>query len=324
MGIFNKRVNFKPFEYPEVLKYKDAINHSYWLITEWNFISDLQDWKVKLDDVERSLGKNCMLGISQIEISIKRLWAKVGEKIGKAEFEQVGYTFAESEVRHSDAYSKLIDVLGMNDDFSQLMNVPEIQGRVEYLEKYLKGAASNANENFTLTLALFSIFIENVSLFSQFLILRSFNKEKNVLKDIENVVQATQKEEMIHALFGVYLINMIKQENPEWFNEEFYAKLTRACKKACEAELKIIDWLFEAGEPDFIKKDAVKEFVKNRFNESMIMIGAEPVFEVDHEQLKQFKWFDIDIYAETNIDFFNKRPVSYSKKVKPITSEDLF
>jgi len=42
---------------------------------------------------------------------------------------------------------------------------PVIQGRVDYLTKYLKGASDNSNENYTLTLTLFSIFIENVSLF---------------------------------------------------------------------------------------------------------------------------------------------------------------
>ena len=50
------------------------------------------------------------------------------------------------------------------------------------------------------------MYVEYVSLFSQFLIVKSFNKHMNVLKDIDNVVQATQKEEVIHALFGVFLV----------------------------------------------------------------------------------------------------------------------
>jgi ribonucleoside-diphosphate reductase beta chain len=192
------------------------------------------------------------------------------------------------------------------------------------LKKYLTGAADNSNEKYTLTLTLFSIFIENVSLFSQFVIIKSFNKHLNCLKDIDNVVQATQKEEVIHALLGVYLIKQIQKEFPEWFNEEFYAKLYRACKKAFESECNIIDWIFEAGELDFLPKDVVKEFVKNRFNESLEMIGGKNVFEVDQEKLEQLKWFNVEILAEVNTDFFHKKPVTYSKKVKPIKAEDLF
>lgn len=324
MSIFDKRVAFKPFEYPEVVKYKDAINHSYWLVSEWNFLSDIQDFNVHLNDVEKNAIKNALLAISQIEVSVKKFWTKLGDRFPKSEFEQVGVTFGESEVRHSDAYSHLLQVLNLNDDFTQLLQNPVIQGRVDYLTKYLKGASDNSNENFTLTLTLFSIFIENVSLFSQFLIIKSFNKYRNILKDIDNVVQATQKEECIHALLGVYLISEIKKEFPDWFNDHFYSKLYRACNKAFDAECKIIDWIFEEGELSFLSKDIVKEFVKDRFNESLEMIGGQRVFEVDQEKINEVKWFNDEIYAEVNTDFFCKKPVTYSKKVQSVKEGDLF
>ncbi|MEI8270901.1 MAG: ribonucleotide-diphosphate reductase subunit beta [bacterium] len=324
MSIFDKRVAFKPFEYPEIIEYKNAINHSFWLVSEWNFISDIQDFNVKLSDTEKHIIKNAMLAISQIEISVKKFWTRLGDRFPKAEFEQVGVTFGESEVRHSDAYSHLLEVLGLNNEFNLLMENPHIQGRVDYLTKYLKGASDNSDENYTLTLTLFSIFIENVSLFSQFLIIKSFNKNLNVLKDIDNVVQATQKEEVIHALFGVYVIKQVQKEFPNWFNEDFYNKLYRACKKAYEAECNIIDWIFEKGELSFLSKDVVKEFVKDRFNTSIEMIGGKPVFEVDKEKLKPLKWFDDEIHAEVNTDFFHKKPVTYTKKSKAIKAEDLF
>ena len=324
MSIFDKRVAFKPFEYPEVSEYKDAINHSYWLVGEWNFMSDIHDYTVKLNDVERKALTNAMLAISQIEVSVKKFWTRLGDRFPKAEFEQVGVTFGESEVRHADAYSHLLQVLGLNEQFDQLLQNPIIQGRVDYLTKYLKGAADNSNQTYTLTLTLFSIFIENVSLFSQFVVIKSFNKYKNCLKDIDNVVQATQKEEQIHALLGVYLIKQIQSEFPEWFNEEFYTKLYRACKKAYESECNIIDWIFEGGELSFLPKDVVKEFVKQRFNESLEMIGGKKVFDVDKKMLTQLSWFNDEIHAEVNTDFFHKKPVTYSKKSKSIQADDLF
>jgi ribonucleoside-diphosphate reductase beta chain len=323
-NIFEPRINFKPFEYPEVTPYKDAINHSYWLVSEWNFISDVQDFNVKLENTEREVLKRAVLAISQIEISVKRFWTNLGNKLPKPEFEQVGVTFGESEVRHSDAYSHLLEILGLNDEFTQLLQVPEIQGRVEYLTKYLKGAAASSNESFTLALTLFAIFIENVSLFSQFLIIKSFNKYKNILKDIDNVVQSTQQEENIHALFGVYLIKQIHKEFPEWFNEEFRNKIYRACKKAFDSELGVIDWIFAEGELSFLSKDLVIEFIKNRFNDSLIMIGCEPIFEIDQVKLEEVDWFNDEMIAELSVDFFHKKSTAYNKKSKPVNAEDLF
>jgi ribonucleoside-diphosphate reductase beta chain len=214
--------------------------------------------------------------------------------------------------------------LGLNDDFALLLQNPVIQGRVDYLTKYLKGASDNNNENYTLTLTLFSIFIENVSLFSQFVVIKSFNKHMNILKDVDNVVQATQKEEAIHALLGVYIIKQIQKEFPDWFNETFYNKLYRACKKAYDSECNIIDWIFEKGELSFLPKDVLKEYVKSRFNESLEMIGGNKIFDIDQDKVSQLKWFETEIHAELNTDFFHKKPVTYSKKMQSIQAEDLF
>jgi ribonucleoside-diphosphate reductase beta chain len=323
MGIFDKRSEFKPFEYPDVLKFKDAINHSYWLVSEWNFISDIHDFR-SLSENDKNVIKNTLMAISQIEVSVKKFWSKLGDTFPKAEFDQVGITFGESEIRHADAYSHLLEVLNLNDDFILLLQNPVIQGRVEYLTKYLKRASDNSNENFTLILALFSLFIENVSLFSQFLIIKSFNKKLNILKDIDNVIQATQKEETLHALFGVEIIKIVRNEFPEWFNEDFYQKIYRASKKAYNAESAIIDWIFEMGEVSFLPKDNIKEFIKERFNKSITMIGGKPVFDVDEEKIKELKWFDEEILSSVSVDFFHKKSTSYSKKTQPITGEDLF
>lgn len=322
--IFAKRTAFKPFEYPEILDYKKAINHSYWLVSEWNFLSDIHDFNVKLSDVERNALKNALLAISQIEVSVKRFWTKLGERFPKSEFEQVGVTFGESEVRHADAYSHLLEVLGLNGEFGTLVENPVIQGRIDYLTKYLRGAADNSDESYTLTLTLFSLFIENVSLFSQFVVIKSFNKHKNILKDVDNVVQATQKEELIHAMLGAFIINLIKAEHPEWFNEQFYAKLDRAARKAFEAEAKIVDWIFEKGDLPFLPKESLKEFIKDRLNASIRMLGGADVFGIDAALLAPLKWFNDEIYADTSTDFFHKKPVTYSKKVQAVTAGDIF
>lgn len=324
MSIFEKRVAFKPFEYPEVIKYVDAITHSYWLHTEYNYISDINDFKTQLQDHERNIIKNTLLAISQIEVNVKSFWGDLYKHFPKPEFNAVGATFSESEVRHSFAYAHLLEILGFNGEFELVLQEPCILGRVEYLSKYLKNASSENKEYYTLTLALFSLFIENVSLFSQFLIVKSFNKEKNLFKGIDNVIQATQKEETIHALFGSYLVNLIKKEQPDWFTEEFYSKIERACKKAYQAELKIIDWIFEQGELEFLTKEVVVEFVKDRFNQSLVMIGCAEAFEVDKELLKQVEWFNVETLSDTHTDFFNKTPTNYNKKSIAITSDDLF
>jgi len=323
-NIFEKRINLKPYEYPELNEYVDAIRHSYWIHTEFNFTSDIQDFKTQLNDVERNAIKNTMLAISQIEVAVKTFWGNIYDKMPKPEIGSVGATFAESEVRHHDAYSHLLEILGLNAEFKNLKKKPVIMRRVQYLETAVKNAKSDDIKEYSESILLFSLFIEHVSLFSQFLIIMAFNKHKNMLKGISNVVEATSKEEQIHGDFGIDIIKIIKNENPTWFDSDYNVLIQDLCKESFESESKIVDWIFEKGELDFLPKDVINEFIKNRFNNSLESIGIEKIFDIDQELLAQTEWFDDEIIGTKHGDFFVKRSINYSKRTKSITSDDLF
>jgi ribonucleoside-diphosphate reductase beta chain len=318
------RTNILPYEYPQLLEYKDAIRHSYWIDTEYNFTTDIDDFKIKISNKEREVIKKTMLAIAQIEVNVKTFWADMYKRMPITEIGDVGMTFAESEVRHKDAYARLIRILGLEEEFKSVIEIPAIKGRINYLKKYLDGSRSRDNKMYTKSVLLFSLFIEHVSLFSQFLIMMSFNKEKNLFKGISNVVEATSKEEDIHGNFGVEIINIIKTENPEWFDEEFEDLIYSACKKAYIAECGILDWIFENGELEFLSKETIQHFIMNRFNNSLKKIEMQPVFEVNTDLLASTKWFDVEITATKEGDFFYKKQIDYNKKSKAITEDDLF
>jgi len=323
-NIFERKMSLKPFEYPELYEYVPAIRHSYWIHTEFNFTSDIQDFKTHLSDIERSAIKNAMLAISQIEVAVKSFWGDIYHKIPKPEVGAVGSTFAESEVRHTDAYSHLLEILGLNSEFENLKKNPVIMKRVRYLDAALNNSKSENDREYSESILLFSLFIEHVSLFSQFLIIMAFNKHKNMLKGISNVVEATSKEEQIHGDFGIDLIKIIRNENPEWFDIKYDFKIQNMCKSAYEAESAIIDWIFEKGELDFLPKNQIKEFIKDRFNRSLESIGVKKIFETEQELLNETEWFNDEIIGTKHVDFFVKRSINYSKKTQSITAEDLF
>jgi ribonucleoside-diphosphate reductase beta chain len=321
-SIFNKRLNLKPYEYPNLLEYVNAIRHSYWVHTEFNYTSDIQDLKVKLSKEDVGIVSRAMLAISQIEVQVKTFWAKVGDRLQKPEIQSVGATFAESEVRHADAYSNLLELMNLNDEFRKILDVPAIQRRIEYLDQAIRYQVED--RDYFKNIILFSMFVENVSLFSQFLIMMSFNKHKNVLKGISNAVEATSKEEDIHARFGFDLVNIIKKENPRWFTDDVVNALKQLTLSAYDAEAGVVDWIYGDNDLEFLPKALVKEFIKDRFNQSMRAIGLEEVFEVDKDKIKETSWFTEEMLGTKNVDFFVKRSTAYSKKTKAFTEDDLF
>jgi ribonucleoside-diphosphate reductase beta chain len=246
------------------------------------------------------------------------------KKMPKPEIAAVGFTFAESEVRHMDAYSHLLEILGLNEEFARIKEMPVLMERVEYLEYSISTAKSEDNKEYALAILLFSLFIEHVSLFSQFLIMMSFNKHKNLFKGISNAVEATSKEEQIHGMFGIEVINLIKAEHPEWFDGSFKEKIVQACRVAFDSEKKVLDWILEAGELEFLPKAVIIEFIKNRLNNSLDSIGLERIFPVDEKLLEETEWFDEEIVTTKHGDFFVKRSINYNKRSQSITGDDLF
>jgi ribonucleoside-diphosphate reductase beta chain len=322
--IFKKRVNLKPYEYPELYEYVEAIRHSYWIHTEFNYTSDVHDFKVNVNDAERSAITRAMLAIAQIEVAVKTFWGDIYKKMPKPEIGSVGATFAESEVRHADAYSHLLEILGLNNEFTKIRDISVIRKRIDYLEQVIVLSRTDENRQYMHAVLLFSLFIEHVSLFSQFLVMMSFNKHKNLFKGISNVVEATSKEEQIHGLFGIDVINIIKHEHPEWFDDAMKAEIIGACERAYEAESGIIDWIYEAGELDFLPSAEVKEFVKHRFNNSLESIGLPRIFPENVSLIERTEWFTTEVIATKHVDFFHKRSINYNKRSTSVTGDDLF
>lgn len=322
--VFKPRTNLKPYEYPELEKYKEAIQFSYWVHTEYNYTSDIQDYKVNVKPHERTAIKNAMLAISQVEVDVKTFWGRLYDRLPKPELANVGATFAESEVRHSDAYSHLLELLGLNEEFERIDSIPALSERVKYLKKHMQYASTGDDRDYVMAILLFSAFIEHISLFSQFLIIMSFNKHENLFSGVSNVIEATSKEEQLHGQFGIDLIKTIQEENPGWFDNDMADDIYELCRTAYESEQDVLDWIFEDGELSFLPKYTVQEFIKNRLNNSLEAIGLDRIFDVDEEEVIKTDWFDDEIVATKHVDFFSKRSVAYTKRSKSITADDLF
>lgn len=322
--IFKKRINYKPFEYPEVTQYTDAINKSFWTHTEVDFTADVQDFKTNLESHEQEAIKRALLTIAQIEVNVKTFWGELYHYLPKPEFNGLGATFAESEFRHSQAYSQLLDVLGYNHAFENLIEVPIIQKRLNHLSAHLKNAKSTDKKEYVFSLILFSLVVENVSLFSQFAIILSFTRFKAYMKNTSNIIAWTSVDEQLHAQAGIWIINKIREENPEIFTEEMKEELLHRIKASLQIEEEILEWILEAGDLHHVSKDDLIAFIRKRLNDSLVQIGMPPAYTGDISGAKNLFWFDEEIQTDTMDDFFAKRPVDYTKHDKAVTANDLF
>lgn len=324
MSIFDKRINYKPFEYPEILDFTNAINKSFWVHSEVDFTADIQDFHSHLTLNEREIVKRSLLAIAQIEVNVKSFWGNLYNHLPKPEFNGLGSTFAECEFRHSEAYSRLLEVLGYNNEFEKVVEIPVINKRIQYLSNALQHSKADDKKNYMQSLILFTILIENVSLFSQFAIILSFTRFKGAMKNVSNIIAWTSVDEQIHANAGIYIINKIKAEFPAYFDEATVEEINEIVKHSINIESEILDWIFENGGLDTISKENLINFMKYRLDTSLQQIGLKKIYNVSEHDYSPMVWFEEEIFANSLDDFFAKRPVDYTKHDKSITADDLF
>jgi ribonucleoside-diphosphate reductase beta chain len=321
--IFEEQISRKPDLYPWTDHFMRAMWEGHWTDKEFNFSSDIQDYKVKLTEQEREIIIRTLSAIGQIEIAVKTFWAKLGDNLPHPSIRDMGYVMANIEVIHNKAYERLIDVLGLGHVFEDNLKLDWIEGRVKYLRKYTHRYYKDSKKQFIYALILFTLFVENVSLFSQFYIINWFGR-KNLLKDTNQQTAYTAREEDIHAKVGIKLVNVIREEYPELFDEDLETKILHEAEEAFKSESQIIDWMINGIDDDKLNTPLLKEFVKNRINESLNQIGYKKIFEVDEAMVEKTIWFDEEVLGNTATDFFHSRPTEYSKANKSFDEDELF
>jgi ribonucleoside-diphosphate reductase beta chain len=322
--LFEEQISRKPNLYPWTDSFIEAMHNGFWTDKEFSFKSDVQQFKVNLSDKEREIVIRTLSAIGQIEVAVKTFWAKLGENLPHPSLQDLGYVMANVEVIHNAAYERLISVLGLESVFEENLKLEWIQGRVKYLRKYTHRFYKDSKKQYLYALILFTLFVENVSLFSQFYVINWFARFKNVLKDTDQQVKYTRNEEAIHALVGIKIVNTMREEYPELFDSELEERILKEAEEAFESESKIVDWMVNGIQEPGLNAPLLKEFIKNRINESMVQIGFRKPFEVDKALLADALWFEEELLGNNMTDFFHSKDTGYSKKNQSFSEDDLF
>lgn len=322
--IFDEQISRKPNLYPWTDKFIKAMHDGFWTDKEFTFSSDVQQFKVTLTEKEKEIIIRTLSAIGQIEVAVKTFWAKLGDNLPHPSLQDLGYVMASVEVIHNNAYERLLSVLGLDDIFEQNLKLEWIQGRVKYLRKYTHKFYKDSKKQYLYAIILFTLFVENVSLFSQFYVINWFARFKNVLKDTDQQVKYTRNEENLHALVGIKIINTMREEYPDLFDQELEERIIKEAGEAFASESQIVDWMVNGINEEGLSAPILKEFIKNRINQSLEQIGFPQAFEVNKELLSSTMWFEEELLGNNMADFFHTRPTEYSKKNQSFTEDDLF
>jgi ribonucleoside-diphosphate reductase beta chain len=300
---------YKPFEYQTAFDFYKDQHRAHWLADEVPLASDLNDWKLKLNDSERNLIGNILKSFAQTEVHVNDYWStKVSLWFPKPEVQAMARVFADFESIHAEAYARLNEELGL-DNFQAFLEDEEAKAKIDRL---VETPGETLHEK-ALSLAIFSAFTEGVNLFSSFAILMSFQL-RNLMKGTAQVVEWSVRDESLHSKAGCWLFRTLISENSELDNSEMMKGIYEACETSVNLEFNFIDKAFEMGDIEGLSKEQLKNFIKARANEKLNELGYSPLYnDVEPNMLREMEWFNHLTSGKTHQDFFANRVTDYSK-----------
>jgi ribonucleoside-diphosphate reductase beta chain len=322
MGLFDKRIAYKPFDYPEYytegwLKQAQA----FWLHTEIPMSGDVKDWNESLTAKEKHLVGNILLGFAQTECAVSDYWTqKVVSWFPKHEIQQMAMMFGSQETVHAVAYSYLNETLKL-EDYEAFLHEPATAERFDNLVAY----DGDDKRGIAKSLAVFSAFAEGVSLYSAFAVLYSFQL-RNLLKGIGQQMKWSVRDESLHSRMGCQLFKHMCEEDKDLL-EDCREDIVDAAKIMVELEEKYIEKMFEMGDIDGIKSYDLKQFIRKRTNEKLQELGYVDLgsyFSYDEKAAGNLDWFYHLTGGHTHTDFFAIRSTDYSKANEGEDFEDVW
>lgn len=326
-NIFEKTKHIDP-NYEYLMKYGDKMWKGFWTPAKYKKNIEKTDAPYvvnRMSEADSTCIKRCVMAISLVEDKVKSFWANLNKDIPQRVVGEVGGIFTGAEVVHGVSYRSLGEALKIQQDFDKILSYPVIRGRVNYLSKYLNsGTQFRGKKKVLKKIILFTALVERASLFSQFYILMSYAHHNKGLKTISALQCSTATEELLHYKFGVDLINIIKAENPQLWDDTLRRLIRKDLRSAYTNELKLVNWIFEKGVPGHLSKEEVINFITYNFNVIVRDLDIPTKFEYD-EKLYEDKnsWMAAALSAPGEPDFFDSPVGGYSSLEEQISDEDI-
>ena len=324
MSIFEKVLHTDP-EYQHLEKYVQIMYRGFWTPAKYEKgikEVDAPHFFNVLGVIDQESIKRCILAISIVEDKVKTYWSTLPLDLPQTIIGDVGGLFGQSEITHRRSYHALAETLNVDSDDIQKHDA--LRGRIEYLSKYVEVDPKIIGKKRILKkLVLFTSLVERCSLFTQFYILMSYAYHNRGLKTISALQESTALEENIHYSFGIDVINIIKGQFPQMWDEYFVELVTDNIKVAYQSELNLIDWFFEKGVPEHITKSEVVNFLNYNFNVVCKDLQLDLEFKVDDNLFEEKSaWFKTKVFMTTEPDFFDSAVSGYASDDEEINLDN--
>ena len=315
-------LTLRPMRYPVFYEmYRDAIKNT-WTVDEIDFSDDLPDLDRKLSPAEKHLVNRLVAFFATGDsIVANNLVLNLYQHINAPEARMYLSRQLYEEALHVQFYLTLLDnyipdMAEREAAFAAIHNIESIRKKGDFCFKWM-GSVDNLGEldsdekcrAFLLNLICFAACIEGLFFFGAFAYVY-FLRSKGLLNGLAAGTNWVFRDESCHMNFAFEVINTVRAEQPELFDDRLTEQITEMISEAVECELQFAEDLLSHGVSGMSTADT-REYLQFVADQRLAQLGLRPKY----GSKNPFGFMELqDVQELTN--FFERTVVAYQVGVE--------
>ena len=259
-------LTLRPMRYPQFFDmYKDAIKNT-WTVEEIDFSDDLTDLDRKLMPAEKHLISRLVAFFATGDsIVANNLVLNLYQHINSPEARMYLSRQLYEEALHVQFYLNLLDNYIPDHDeraeaFAAIENIPSIRAKAVFCFKWMGNVPDGPlqteedRKRFLMNLICFATCIEGLFFFAAFAYVY-FLRSKGLLNGLAAGTNWVFRDESMHMNFALEVINTVRAEEPQLFDNDLGERITAMLEEAVDAEFQFAEDLLGEGVPGMSTAD---------------------------------------------------------------------
>lgn len=277
-------LTLRPMRYPQFYDmYRDAIRNT-WTVEEVDFSDDIVDLHRKLLPAERHLINRLVAFFATGDsIVANNLVLNLYQHINSPEARMYLSRQLYEEALHVQFYLTLLDTYIPDqaeraEAFAAIENIPSIRRKGEFCFKWIDSINDVAEihsveerKQFLLNLICFAACIEGLFFYGAFAYVY-FLRSKGLLNGLASGTNWVFRDESCHMNFAFAVIEQVRREQPELFDDDLAARVTEMIEEAVEVEYQFAEDLLSQGIPGMTLPD-MREYLQYVADQRLVTLS---------------------------------------------------
>jgi len=310
-------LTLRPMRYPVFFEmYKDAIKNT-WTVDEIDWSQDLTDLRSRLMPAERHMINRLVAFFATGDsIVSNNLVLNLYKHINSPEARMYLSRQLFEEALHVQFYLTLLDTYipepkERHAAFAAVENIPSIRKKAEFCFKWMDSINTldrvetpEERRKFLLNLICFSSCIEGLFFFAAFAYVY-FLRSKGLLNGLASGTNWVFRDESCHMNFAFEVVNTVREEHPELWDERMHEDVVTMMKEAVDCELSFAEDLLEGGVPGMSLRD-MRTYLEFVADQRLTNLGLP----IQFGSKNPFSFMELQDVQELS-NFFERRVSAY-------------